>query len=301
MSLPTGYKKWIERVSNIVSFMFPFSWTEWERRYLGWLKDKGIDQEEYMEEACSVWTFIHLQMEHEINWEKQDVAEPMYATHNSEIIAWLEYIKRLKKEYWKSVNWYTEVVVKDKFDRYQGSYDLIRINEETKTVWLYDWKTWGVAKKRWWLPNSAKKNSDKLKKVALQLSLYAETYRQKGYTVWGIYVVHLHDEAWAVEWSLRASRHKQKVENIKIWTTEEIDELFEKYNASKLEDKLWIKDAKIIINPWNMIFEIRVPTEQYAYLNVTIDMYKEQEGVVLEDKLVEARGAIGKYLELKRA
>jgi len=50
-----------------------------------------------------------------------------------------------------------------------------------------------------------------------------------------------------------------------------------------------------------MIFEIRVPTEQYAYLNVTIDMYKEQEGVVLEDKLVEARGAIGKYLELKRA
>ena len=284
MSLPKWYKDWIERVSNIVSFMFPFKGTDWEQRYLDWLRDKGIDQKEYMNEACSVWTFIHLQMEHEVNWEEQDKKDKLYDKHNKEIVAWLEYIRRLKKKYWEEVDWHTEVVVKDEYDRYQGSYDLIRINEETKTVWLYDWKTWGVAKKRWWLPNSAKKNSDKLKKVALQLSLYAETYRQKGYTVWGIYVVHLHDEEGAIEWSLRASRHKQKVKSIKIWTTEEINELFVKYDASKIvKEKL--PEATLIFNETNMIVTIQEPTKQYGYVNVSLDLSKTDDGQTWQESI----------------
>jgi len=38
-----------------------------------------------------------------------------------------------------------------------------------------------------------------------------------------------------------------------------------------------------------MIFEIRVPTEAYAYVNVTIDMYQEKDGKTIEEKIDEAR------------
>ena len=285
MSLPEWYKKWIERVSNVVSFAFPFEWTEWERRYLSWLKSKGIEVGDYMEEACSVWTFIHLQMEKEIHWEEQDLADNLYTVHNKEIVWGLKYIADMKALY-PNVRWDTEVVVCDEQERYQWSLDLIRVNEKTKTVWIYDWKTWGIAKKKWWLPNSPKKNSDKLKKVALQLSLYAETYRQKGYTIWWIYVVHLHEE-WAFEWSLNAKHHRQKEIKIKIWTTEELNVLLEGFFQEPPPE-----DFYLIKHPWNMIVELRKPTEQYWYLNVTIDMYQEKDGVTLEEKIDEAKKII---------
>ena len=71
MSLPEGYLEWVERVSNIVSFAFPFKGTNAEDKYEEWLGDYGmfngrrwyaIDRKEYEKEACDVWTFIHLQL-----------------------------------------------------------------------------------------------------------------------------------------------------------------------------------------------------------------------------------------------
>jgi hypothetical protein len=43
----------IPRVSNIISFIFPFEGNGRER-YEGWLKKNNINQEEYLEEANAV-------------------------------------------------------------------------------------------------------------------------------------------------------------------------------------------------------------------------------------------------------
>ena len=46
--LPTNYKEGIERVTNIVSFNFPFKGTDSERRYKEWLYSKSIKEEEFL-------------------------------------------------------------------------------------------------------------------------------------------------------------------------------------------------------------------------------------------------------------
>lgn len=182
MSLPEGYKEWVERVSNIVSYVYPFDW-DWKNRYLNWLCLNGIEEESYMKEACDVGTMVHKAMEDEILWNNVHIDED----HRTEVEYWIHYLNALK---WELI---PEVVILDKKERYQGTTDLVRIDEETKTVWLYDWKTWGIAKKKFDLPNKYRKPYDKLKKVALQLSLYAEYYRAQWYEIGWIYVVWLHE------------------------------------------------------------------------------------------------------------
>ena len=314
-ALPEGYKEWVARVSNIVSHAFPFDWTYADEQFRKWLADDvpekrkrwfAVDHKEYMWEASVVWTFIHQQMENFINNIPIEKEHKLYKLHSKEIEQGIEYIKWLQKEYPKDVIWIAEPVVRDKDERYQGSIDVVRVNEKTKTVWVYDYKSWGVAKKRWKMPNEAidkktwrvKKDLGRFKKVALQLSLYWETYRQRWYTIGGIYVVWLHEE-WCFEFSLSSEDFpRQKSNEIRIWSTEEIDKLLLSYKeAEKIKEQLAIANAEIIFNPNSiMIFEIRVPTEAYAYVNVTIDMYQEKDGKTIEEKIDEARWAIKHYL-----
>lgn len=311
--LPEWYKKGIARVSDIVSFYSPFKGTEWERRYFDWLADRvpeprkrwfTISPDEYTKEACDVWTFVHLQMEKRIKWETLDFENPLFLIHDKEIQWGLQHIDKLMEKY-PDATWETEVVVRDKFNRFQGTIDLVRI--DNGRVYLYDYKTWWIAKKKWKLPNNTlnpkwtayKKDADKLKKVACQLSLYAETYRQKWYEIGWIYLIHLHEQ-WCFEVSLAAEDNpRQKVPHIRIWSTSDINDLLSSYKeAQERLERLAIKNASIIFNKDSkMIFEIRVPLESYAYVNVTIDMYKEKDWKTIDEKIDDARGAIKYYLE----
>lgn len=215
MSLPDWYKEWVERVSNIVSFVYPFSWED-KQRYLKWLNINWIEEKTYMEEACTIGTFVHDAMERRILKKKQKKKDEAYALHKDEIEYWLSYLKALK---WELI---PEVIILDKKERYQGTTDLVRVDEETKTVWLYDWKTWWIAKKRFNLPNKYRKPYSKLKKVALQLSLYAEYYREKGYEIGGIYVVWLHETGcYPFELDLYSSESLNEIlTNFKEWQLE---------------------------------------------------------------------------------
>lgn len=286
MSLPEWYIEWIARVSNIVSFKFPFAGTPEEQRYLDWLADdvnpkwkRGypIAVEDYMEEACSVWTFIHLQMEKYSLWKRIQKSKPLYKIHKREIEFWVEHIDKLKEKY-PEVKWQPEQVVRDKRNRYQWTIDLVRVNEETKTVWLYDWKTFWIAKKKWELPNKYKKPAPKLKKLSLQLSLYAETYRQKWYTIGWIYWLCLH-ETGCYEYELE------------VYSTRKINNLLREYEFS-LSGNIEINHVT------DMIVELRKPTEQYWYAQITIDMYKETEWKSINEKIDEAKDAM-KYIWLK--
>ncbi len=264
MNLPEWYKKWISRVSEVVSFIFPFKGED-KQRYLDWLADAvpdkrkrgfAINEDEYLKEAQYVWTFIHAQMENYMTWNRgQDRRRKIYLTHNDTIMKWLDYIDKLKEDY-PSAKWLPEQVVRDKDERFQWTIDVVRVDEESKTVYLYDYKTWGIAKKRYKLPNTYKKPYWKLKKVSLQLSLYAEIYRQKGYKIWGIYAVWLH-ESWTYEYKLD------------LYSTKEIDRILAEYKLSK------IPEAKIIINN-NDMFEIEIlePTKQYGNVKIRADLSK---------------------------
>lgn len=319
MNLPEGYKEWVARVSHVVSHMFPFEWTYADWAFRKWLLDDvnpqfkrgfAVDYQEYMDEATSVWTFIHLQMENYIMGKPINVEDKLYNLHKNEVEHWLAYLQELQDLYPTDIIWIAEPVVIDNTERFQGSIDIVRVNEKTKTVWLYDYKSWWVAKKRWNLSNDAidkktwkvKRDLWRFKKVALQLSLYAETYRQKWYEIGGIYVVWLHEQG-AFEFSLSSEDFpKQKSNDIRIWTSSELSALLLSYQeAEKIKKLLAIENATIIFNPESiMIFEIRVPTEAYAYINVTIDMYQETKWATIEDKIDDARGAIEYYLKKKK-
>lgn len=290
MNLPEWYIDWITRVSSIVSYVYPFKGTDAEIRYLDWLADNvnpkwkrgfAINPQEYMDEACNVWTYVHLQMENYIEWKKPDKRTKNYKLHKNEIDWWIKYIDKLKELYPKAI-WKPEQIVRDEFDRYQWTIDLIRIDEGNKTVYLYDWKTFWIAKKKWWLPNKYKKPSQKLVKLSLQLSLYANIYIQKWYKIWGIYGVYLH-ESGCYEYKLNQ------------WTTDDINIVLARYFLSSYLPRHILNIVKeiIIINHIikDMIIEIRKPTIKYWYVNIIIDMYKEQNGATLEDKIKEAEKA----------
>lgn len=281
MSLPEWYIEWVERVSNIVSFKFPFKGTNAETRYLDWLADNvnpkrkrwfAIAPQDYMDEACSVWTFIHLQMEKYSLWKRLQKSKPLYKIHEREIDHWVKFIDKLTEKY-PDAKWLPEQVVRDKDNRYQWTIDLIRVDEKNKTVYLYDWKTFWIAKKKWNLPDEYKKHTHKLKKLALQLSLYAETYRQKGYKIGWIYWVCLH-RTWCYEYELD------------LYTTDEIDALLALFSLSQADKDIEFKQIT------DMIIELRKPTEQYGYCNVTIDMYKETDWKTAYEKIDEAKQAI---------
>ena len=71
VSLPEGYISWIPRVSEIVSFVYPFDGNN-KARYQKWLKEVGIDEHDYLSKAQTVWTYIHQHLEDYINWEESE-------------------------------------------------------------------------------------------------------------------------------------------------------------------------------------------------------------------------------------
>lgn len=265
--LPTKYKEWIPRVSDIVSFIYPFD-GEWEQRYLDWLSKNWIKQSDYMLEATTVGTFVHKQMENYILGHEQDVDDELYSLHRKEIEFWLEFL-RIKKEQWAEL--FAELYIRDKYNRFQWTIDLVIADRKNKKVWLVDFKTYWIAKKRWGLPNTYRKPYDKLKKVSLQLSLYAEYFRQKGYNIEELAVLILRDDM-------------AKEEIVKELTSEEINEVISKFLTvdTKLPAELTLK-----IN--NMIIELQttIPDEAYSKASITLEE-NDYEWKAIEERIEEA-------------
>ncbi len=278
--LPEGYIEWIPRASEVVSFVFPFTGTEWERRYLQWLKKVGVEECEYLDKAQTVWTYVHQWMEDYINRDESKVVEEFH----TEIVAGtinggMEYIDKLEQQYWEERDFIAEPILLDKEERFQWSSNLVLIHKKEKKVIIIDWKSFWISKSFFSLPNKYRKPYAKIKKGQLQFSLYGETYIQKGYEVEKLILVYLHeDQAYPYE--------------LPIINSEELNLILTSFTKS-----LKPKNPTIIINHiiTNMIVELRAPTEQYWFINVTIDMYKEKEGAVIEDKIEEAKVLINNY------
>ena len=161
------YKKDIPRVSSIVESHFPFTGTYAEEQYQLWLWKNNIKTSDYMEEAQGLWTFVHNSLESFILNKEIDTNSEVYRKCINEYNNWKVFFEEYKV---KSKE--PEVYLIDKDDKYQWTTDLICEIDWEK--WIVDYKTWGIAKKRWKLPNKNRKPYGKLKKVSLQLSLYAK-------------------------------------------------------------------------------------------------------------------------------
>lgn len=248
--LPKWYKRWVPRVSSVVEFVYPFEWFAKEN-YEKWLKENNIDEDEYLTTAQDWWTFIHEQLEFRMLWKKLS-KNKLSKLHSEELKWWIAYVDNLKKKY-PEITWSPEEVVRDKENRFQWTIDLVRVNEKTKTVWLYDYKSWWIVKKKYWLEDTLLKSwvpprpSSKLKKLALQLSLYAQTYIQKWYNIWWLYWVWVH-KTWTYEYE------------VPTWSTQELDKLLEVFS-------LTLDGLNFKIND---MFEIEIlePTKQYWNVKV---------------------------------
>lgn len=264
-----NYKEWVPRVSDIVSYIFPFEWED-KIRYQKWLYDKWINEEEYLTKANEWGTYVHKTMEDYI-WKNK-----VWINNNSlnnECNHWIDFINNNLTQ-----DLETEVFVIDEKERFQGTFDLVEWITPIK-VKLYDWKTYWIAKKYYELDNKYTKPYWKLKKTALQLSLYADTFRQRWIEVESISCVYLH-ETWAYEYPLT------------LYSTEEINEILEKYYSKDIPEEYIYN-----INFNTMIIEIRKPTETYWFINLTIDMYKETSWIKTSDKIDQALTAINYTLK----
>ena len=275
-TLPEWYKKWIPRVSDVVSYIYPFEW-ESKTRYQQWLNKVGVKEEDYLNKAQVVWTYVHQFMEDYLNWvDSVCIDEYNNQVVDDTIVKWKQYIRSLynkyKKEDWREYE--AEPILVDNKERYQGSSDLVLTNKKTNKAVIIDWKSFWISKSFFGLDNKYKKPYDKIKKGRLQFSLYAEVYRQKWYEIEDIILVYLHD-SWAYEYKLE------------LYSSEELDKILTEFTASK-------EEAPIIITKthWGMIIELRKPTETYWYINITIDMYKETDGKTAEQKIDEAKALI---------
>lgn len=278
--LPPNYIEGITRVSSLVEHLYPFEWTEGEKRYKQWLAKKGIDEREYIAEACNVGTFIHLQMEHRVLGSPLDVADSLFQKHQNEIVNWLTFME----EYWLT-DMQTEVYCKDSANRYQGSIDLLAtINEggADKRI-LVDWKTWWIAKKRWDLPNKTTKPYDKLKKVALQMSLYAKAL----WNIDEIWVVWLHDEG-------------AFVYKLELVPNEELEMLIMSHQTKNLK---LAPDAHLTINynPMEIKVQTTIPGEAYSVACVTMEAADMDNAKTIEENIWYViklqKTLVGKYKE----
>ena len=159
MKLPKNYENWKSRVSDIVEFIYPFKNSEDERRFISWLNQKWIELEDYMKEASEWWTHIHKQIENFINSNKVKVKKEYKDFYNN----WIQWIEESGV-----VPIASEVYISTK--DFQWTIDLIWEIDWEK--WILDFKTYWLAKYKFWLQNKYKKPYDKLKKAQLQLSLY---------------------------------------------------------------------------------------------------------------------------------
>jgi len=179
------YSPNLPRVSNIISYIFPFKWTEWERRYLDWLRNKWINQEEYINWANEMWTKVHNSLEDYILWRKIK-KDKLYKEVKDLINHWIKYLDDIK--YQKA---FTELYLTDW--RIQGTCDLL-LEVDDKLI-LADWKTYWVVKKRFWLDNKFLLATDKKKKVQLQMSIYAYLYNKThDRKIDKIVLLYLHEE-----------------------------------------------------------------------------------------------------------
>lgn len=273
MSLPSNYKEGVTRVTSIVSFKFPFKWTDWERRYLGWLKKNWIKQKEYLEGAQSMWTTVHNALENYIIWwdyvsEKET---------EKEIEHW---IKWLDESWYKKIE--TELYVREENDLFQGSVDLLYTDKEWKIV-LADWKTFGIVKKRYGLPNKFTVATDKRKKVRLQMSLYAYALRQKWIIVDRLEILFLHEEG-------------IKVVELIPMNTARVEKVLTDY-SKQFTDRCLQQEDIIITKTRDMKVKLHKPTEQYWFLEIEIDGYKLDDWQTLEDKIDEAKALINYTLK----
>lgn len=185
--LPEGYREGVDRVSDIVSFVFPFKWTDGEKRYKRWLEDKGIDEAIYLSTAQEMWTYVHEALEHYIiNWKKKRIGKN---SCRKEIEHW---IKRIDELWLRDELIYTEKYVLEENNRFQWAVDLL-YKKDWKWI-LADWKTYGLCKKKFWLENKFTIPTHKRKKVELQMSFYCYALKQQGIEVEEIELLFLHEE-----------------------------------------------------------------------------------------------------------
>ncbi len=157
---PTTYNPKLPRVSQIVEFHYPFVW-ESKDRFHSWLAKNNISLSDYMEEASSWGTYVHLAMEK--YWD-----------------TWKWRWKKYKKVVDNGIKFHIDYEVKTiasevyvKCKHYQGTADRVAILNINGEKWLLDWKTYWLAKTKFWLKSVYRKPYDKLKKARLQLTLYA--------------------------------------------------------------------------------------------------------------------------------
>ena len=187
------YIEWIPRVSNIVDTLFPF-WGEDEKRFHQWLKTKKIDVDEYMSTATSWWTEVHEIMEKCVKWRKFKI--PIHLS--DEANAWIRLINNLKQHF-PNAKFITEMYVRDTHWRWQWTIDLVIL--DWNNAYMFDWKTYEISKKKWELPQKLNKNGSppkptaKIKKVEIQLNLYAECLKQMWFEIRQLNMVWLHS-AW---------------------------------------------------------------------------------------------------------
>ena len=246
-----NYIEWIPRVSNIVEYKYPFS-IEDKTRFLEWLFSKWITEQEYMNIATSWGTIVHSNLENYILGHKVDNYIP---TIQREIDNWKAYIDELKKKF-PTTEWEPEHYVIDEHKRFQWTCDLVRIN--WNKVFLYDYKTYEISKKRFWMSSKLLKSgrpwkpTDKIKKVSLQLSLYAQYFIQQWYEIWWLYLVWIHD-SWVWEYECE------------LWQQEELDKLILNFLTKDIMDEKI--DLKITAP-----FKIHLQTSPVAYWNISVDL-----------------------------
>lgn len=252
--LPEWYKDWIDRVSNIVSFVFPFDW-EWEMRYREWLEKLWINEEEYLSSSQELWTEVHNNIENFINNEN------VYITNDTadEIEHWINYIKSLSiSDIW------TEKYIKDVHSRYQWTCDLLYKDKEGN-YYLKDWKTYKINQKRfpqiwvaddWKIPPVPKHKKDK---VQLQMSLYAKA---------------LYESEWIlVKWISLLYLHKNWLKEIEleIISFEEINSILRDYLKYKTKKMLGDKNTDIKIEVKSPL-KIHLQTSPCQYWAIWVDL-----------------------------
>lgn len=161
---PTNYINGLPRVSSIVEFLYPFH-GESKDRFHSWLEKYQISLVDYMKEASSWGTYVHKAMEvfwitWKWRWKKyKDIVNSWIQFYYDKWVKLIEAEKYIKcKEYQGTLDW------------------IVTIDWEE---YIIDWKTYGLAKMKYWISSTYRKPYDKLKKAKLQLSLYNRALKYK--------------------------------------------------------------------------------------------------------------------------
>ena len=158
---PKNYSLTLPRVSAIVEYNYPFSWNAKER-FEDWLMSNDIDADEYMKEASTWGTFVHSKLEDYLNGKIYRGRKYTWF-----INSWIQFVK----DHCVQPVGMEEYVSTEYF---QWTMDLVGKIDWLDEEWILDWKSYWLAKYKFWLPiPTHKRPYDKLKKARLQLSLYA--------------------------------------------------------------------------------------------------------------------------------